>query len=554
MKHLFYLTAFLFIAFTTISCHQNSEAREDTPVMMFRLSINNTSSDKAWDDMFSVLSQHPDCCDEIWFSSGIGIPPIDVHRENAARLARAKSELKELGIATSVQIQMTIGHGDQLGISDEWSAKTWRGWTGSTGVEAKYCNCPRQPEYLEYMRQMTRLYAQVEPRVLWIDDDLRYDNHYPATNNSRIGCWCETCLAEFSKQEGKAWSREKLDKAMASDKELEYRWKLFSIESLRNVAHLIAEQTMEVSPQTRLGYQKTFWERDTLVVRTILKELADVSGRKVDYRPGGGAYYDKYHPANQIIKSMDAAWFMNILGGSDYVESWCPEIESYPRHYGSRTAQGVLIEGFTALAYGSDAISMYVVDKGQESLELKTRSMIAPLAKGAPLLREYAKANEGTTAVGYRYDASTDALFAFGVMGIPILPGEGQSLGELTSKEVKGVDIYSEPSSVVQAFRESMQSKSASPVLCQSPFVGLVMPRVDDESGELRTLGVINCRIDTQSLVRFKIGALSADVKSAVWHELHHKPVRLQVERDEDGASYVEIPEIGAWNVGFLEF
>lgn len=536
------------------SCNHREDNTSESPVLMLRLSINNTKSDQAWADMLSILQRSPECCDEIWFSSGIGIPPMNIHEDNAARLMRAKEDLRKLGIASSIQIQMTIGHGDQLGISDEWSAKNWTGWTGSTGVEAKYCNCPRQTEYLEYMRQVARLYAKVKPRVLWVDDDLRYDNHYPATNNSRIGCWCETCLEAFSKQEGKAWSREELDKAMASDKELRYRWKLFSIESLVNVAHLIAEETKAVAPDVQMGYQKTFYEEDSLVVSSILKELATVSGRKVAYRPGGGAYYDKYHPANQIMKSMDAARFMHMLGPNEYVDIWCPEIESYPRHYGSRTPQGVLLEGFAALAYGSDAVSMYVVDKGQETLELKSRWMLAPLAEGTPMLRAYAAANKGTTAVGYRCATNNTALFEFGVLGIPVLPGEGESLGMLTSKELKGVNTYSEPSSAVQEFREAMQSKSPSPVLCQSPFLGLVMPRVDEESGVLRTLGVINCRIDTQSLVRFKIDSLPADIKSVVWYEMRHKPVRLKVERDESGAAYVEIPEIAAWNAGFLKF
>ena len=532
-----------------IGCKHTEEQK---PVMLLRLSIDNTVTDESWAKTLSILNKHPECCDEIWFSTGIGIPPMEVHQQHAERLVDAKQDLEKLGISTSLQVQMTIGHGDQLGISDEWSAKRWTGWTGSTGVECKYCNCPRQPELLEYMREMTRLYARIQPRILWVDDDLRYDNHKPATQNSRIGCWCETCLAEFSAREGKTWSRVELDKAMATDKDLEYRWMMFSLESLQQIAHIIAEETVAVSPSTKMGYQKTFFTRDTLVVKTILKELAEVSGQKVAYRPGGSAYYDRYHPVNQIVKSMDAARFIRLIGSPDYVESWCPEVESYPRHYGSRSGQSVLLEGFAALAYGMDAVSMFVMDHGEESPELQARSMLKPLEEGSDVLRRYAQANIGTEAVGFRANVSNEALYDFGVMGIPILPGEGRSLGTLEKEVLTSVNLYSQPSSEIQAFRDKLNADAEMPVLCCSPFVGLVMPRVDAE-GNLRTLGLINSRIDVQGPILFSLASVPEDAKSAIWYELRKKPVKLNIQYDAVGA-FIEIPQLDAWNAGFLEF
>lgn len=478
---------------------------------------------------------------------------MNVHREHVEKLLQAKKSLKTLGIGTSIQIQMTISHGGDIRENEGWEAKTWNGWTGSTGVEATHCNCPRQPEFLEYIRQMVRLYAQVKPRVLWIDDDLRYDNHYPATKDSRIGCWCATCIEEFSEQENKKWTRETLNEAMASDKELEERWRIFSLESLNRIAHIIADETLSVSPDTKMGYQKTFWDRDTTVVRTILRTLADISGKKVSYRPGGAAYYDKLHPANQIIKSMDAARYMKILGCGDIVESWCPEIETYPRHYGSRTGQGVLLESFSALAYGMDAVSMFVLDKGEESIDVQSISMLHPLDEGAKVLKKYARANKGTIVVGYSADVTNSVLFDFGMTGIPVLPGLGKNLGKIEDEDFKGVNICSQPSSMIQALRERLNEKVSAPVLCCSPFVGLMIPRIDS-NGALRTLGLVNCRIDTQNSIRFSFPALSTGVKSAVWRELRKKPVKLKVKHDIDGTAYVEIPSIAAWNAGFVDF
>ena len=541
------------VLFPACRVEETGAAVSDEPVMMLRLRMPNTVTEENWTTLLSGIRANPLCCEEIWFSTGTGVPDLDVHRKHVERLLRAKEDLKELGIGSSVQIQMTIGHGDDLGGLEAFSAKTWTGWTGSTGVEAQWCNCPRQPEFLAYLREMTRLYASVKPRVMWIDDDLRYDNHYPATVGSRIGCWCEQCIADFSEREGRTWTRASLDKAMAADPALEKRWEAFSLESLEQIARAIAEETKAVSPQTRMGYQKTFSDRDTTVVRTILRTLAEVSGHKVSYRAGGGAYYDKWHPAEQIIKSMDAARYRRVLGCGDIVESWCPEIETWPRHYGSRSAQSVLLEAFTALAYGMDAVSMFVLDNGEEPIDVQCRQMLSPLHEGAPVLTGYARANKGTLAAGYGADVKSAGLFAFGMLGIPVLPGPGKSLGTLDEAELRGVNLYSEPSSVIQAFRDRLDSRAAAPVKCLSPFVGLVIPRIDAE-GRLRTLGLVNARIDAQGPVRFSLPSLSNDSKSALWHELRKEPVSLRIERDADGGAFVELPSIAAWNAGFLEF
>lgn len=549
-----FIIAALFSIITAASCQSEKPRTADgSNTMMLRLSIDNTISDAACQRTLTQLRSYPRSCDEVWFSTGIGIPLLEVHEQHVQHLMSVKEALADLGISYSVQLQMTIGHGGSFGDPEEWAGKTWTGWTGSTGVEAEYCNCPRQAEYLEYIREMTRIYAATEPKTLWIDDDLRYDNHSPATDGSRIGCWCPTCIADFSAQEGHEWTRETLDAAMAGDEALAQRWKLFSIQSLQQVARIIAQETHTVSPSTRMGYQKTYFDSDTTIIRTVLQTLAQESGKKVSYRLGGGAYYDKYHPVDQIVKSMDAARFMRVIGCPDFVESWCPEIESWPRHYGSRSGQAVLIEGFSALAFGMDALSYFVIDHGDESAEVQNRSMLRPLQEGSETLLEYARANKGTQAVGFQAGTDNYTLFDFGMLGIPVLPGVGKSLGTLNAEDLQGVNMFTQTSADIQSFREKICRPTDSPVLCCAPFIGLVVPRIA-EDGTLRTLGLINCRIDQQECIRFQLPGMPSDIKKAVWYELKKKPVTLPVERDEDGTAYVDVPSIEAWNAGFVSF
>ena len=540
---------------TMASCGDSAvtTSADEPPVVMLRFRSTNTESDEQWEKTFGILRDNPGCCDEVWFSTGLGVPPMAWHQEQADRIARGAKQLEEIGIQSSLQVQMTLGHGDSFAAGQEWrfSEKNWKGFTGSTGVEDKYCNCPRQPAFLEYMRQMTLIYAATKPRIMWIDDDLRHHNHVPATNGSRIGCWCDTCIAAFNAEQGTEWTRETLNKAMDGNSSLEEAWQRFSVQSLVMVARIIAEATHEVSPATKMGFQSTFdyWNKD--VAAAVLTVMQEVTGNKVAYRPGGGAYYDIASANDQVIKSMGTAQFLKIMGDPDYVDTWCPEIESWPRVYGSRTPQAVLVEGFTALAYGLNAVSMFIMAADQEDDSIYSYALLKPIAEGNKTLKGYAKANEGTEAVGYEMEGSMAGMFAFGRAGIPMLPGLGKSLGKISKTESARLDITQQLSTDIQSLREEINGRSPSPVVCCSPFDGLVIPRVDKETGVLRTIGLLNTRVDTQGPIRLRLDGLSTDIRTATWYQMKQKPVKLKIKREKDTA-FVEIPELTIWNVGYL--
>lgn len=182
-----------------------------TPRMSLRLRGPHTATEEQWRATYGALAANPGCCDEVWFSTGIGVPPLAWHRAQAARLVKAAGDLRKVGVVPSLQFQATLGHSDAISASEDCSAKDWTGWTGSTGVEDRYCNCPRQPAFLAYVREMARIYAAFRPGSVWIDDDLRISNHAPATVKSRLGCWCATCLAAFNAETGGNWTRTSLD-------------------------------------------------------------------------------------------------------------------------------------------------------------------------------------------------------------------------------------------------------------------------------------------------------------------------------------------------------
>lgn len=540
------------LAMNSCGSDKKSPDTSDDSIMLLRLCATNTESDERWEGIFNAIKENPGCCDEVWFSTSMSYPSLEWHREKAERMKKGAEQLRAIGIIPSLQIQMTIGHGDHFAVGKEsmYVGKTWTGWTGSTGVEDKYCSCPRQPEFLDYFRQMTHYYAQMKPCCIWIDDDLRMDNHLPASRGSYIGCWCETCIAAFNAEYQTDWTRETLAKAMSENNELQAIWRQFSLNSIMEVVRCITEEAMKVSPDTKMALQNTQSEEALMLVPSLLKTLHELSGKPVGYRSGGGDYYDLNDTHNQIVKSMQSSRFIREMGNPDYVEKWCPEVESFPRVYGSRTAQSALVEGFTALAYGHNAISMFVLAGDQDDPSVYSYAILKPLAAAAPMLKSYAKANEGTEPVGYEAEVPVKRLYEFGRSGIPVLPGIGKPLVTLTQEDLGRLDICSQRSSEIQILRDELNTRCPSPVVCASPFVGLLIPRVDKD-GLLKTVGIMNTRIDVQEHLRIKLNSLPENAKKVLWYEMKKSPMELPIEWT-DKQAYVEIPEIGAWNVGYL--
>ena len=519
------------------------------PVMQLRLRAPDIASDAAWEDTRKMIAENPSCCDEVWFSTGIGVPPLSVHAERAARMVRAANELKVLGIKPSLQFQATLGHGDVLSLTEDCSAKTWTGWTGSTGVEAKACNCPRQAAFIEYVRSVARLYAAFQPEYVWIDDDLRFDNHTPATVGSRPGCWCERCISDFNEATGGRWLRQTLDAAVEKDPALMKSWIDFSNGSIADVARAIAEEFRMASPGTCMALQHGMTHAGT--INAILAALRDASGKSVGFRPGAGAYYD-IDPNSQVLKSLQAARYRRLIGDPEWISLWTPEVESWPRVYGSRSAQSILIEGFAALMYGMDAVSMLVTHTGNEDRALYSRVILKPLADGSEVIKGYAASNADTIPVGFSGDFPLDRLYRFAVSGVPVIFGVGRSCGELTSDDIM-LNRCTATSKAVQEWRNTLDVRGdgAVPALVTSPFVGLMLPRVSKNDGRLRSVAFLNVRIDAQENVEVLLRGLP-DASKAVWRELRRPPVDVPLMRD--GSDFrVVIPEIGAWNAGYLD-
>ena len=135
------------------------------PVMMLRLRLGHEDP-AIWNRLFPILKKNRECCDEVWFSTGIGIPVLDEHRRMSGLMAGHAKELREAGIIPSLQFQATLGHGDGITAEAGAEGKTWGSYVGIHGEQCRYINCPRQPGFLDYMREMAKIYAQWHPGLI----------------------------------------------------------------------------------------------------------------------------------------------------------------------------------------------------------------------------------------------------------------------------------------------------------------------------------------------------------------------------------------------------
>ena len=541
-------------------------------LFQIRLRAPHTASDAQWAETFRALSENRPACDEVWFSTGIAFPPMAWHRQHTARLARCADDLRRAGIVPSLQFQATLGHGDSFGgTPEEMAGRTWRGFTGPTGVECKVCNCPRDPAFLAYVREMARLYAAaIRPAWLWIDDDLRVNNHRPAVGQSEIGCWCPACRAAFLGRLGALGALESLEPlesleslesldafrlAIESSPALRSAWERFSFESIAAVAAAIAEETHAVSPETRFGYQHGPWPNDSqLAVFRALREAG--GGLPVGSRPGGGSYYD-LDPNGPVRKAFAAARQRRVLGDPEWIGSWLPEIETYPRAFASRTARGILLEAIASLAYGMNGLSALIMDTRYETDAWYSENLLAPLAAERAFLERYRDANLGTVPAGLEApsDLPLDGVYAYALAGVPVVPGPSRALGAMTPEDAN-LKICSCSSRALARLRAEADARAGGrlPVVVEGPSVGLVVPRVAPD-GALRTVLLLNARIDAQKplTLRLRNLAVSGEAQNqAVWRAIGEPPATLPLRRD-GGDTLVEIPALGAWSAGWLE-
>ncbi len=166
-------------------------------------------------------------------------------------IKRAKKEFAEVGISTSLNPWMELGHLDR-------GRKLQKGQDFMTMVDrfgkaSELVACPLDEKWKEYyLHQLSYYVGEIKPEVLWIEDDFRYHNHPPLDYG---GCFCEKHMEAYNEHLLKKESREEFVSNLAKGEPNEERkvWLDISSSSILTLAKDIAKTVEKASPFTHIG-------------------------------------------------------------------------------------------------------------------------------------------------------------------------------------------------------------------------------------------------------------------------------------------------------------
>ena len=441
MKRLLFLCSLLLVLSSCVKTSHPDPSEDASDFgMVLRLWPEHHNNEQLRDDLVEALKKYSGTFNEVWFCQEFETLSMETHRQSAERMAVANKMLRDIGISTSIQ-GICIGHGDDFESgADELRPTKWTTIVDAFGRRTQMSHCPRQPEFLKYMSDMYATYAEVcQPRVSWIDDDLRITHHSPA----RMLCFCDTCIGEFNKQYGGEWTRESLVAAMDANADggaLRKQWIEFSQHSLALVAEAVAEGVHNVSPNSKVGIQQVNFHRELLEGRDWNKSYAAierVTGKDAASRPGNG-FYDDDNPFGMLDKAYDMARQIRRLSPS--VKEIVAEVEGY-RHYATgKSPHGLCVESMLYLSMGVSQLSYAIICSASEPMEWYADNYFAHLQRWRSMYEEYAAFNRGTEpgganpyispdhvtinapGMGWLTTNAGDVATNLGRLGVPICP------------------------------------------------------------------------------------------------------------------------------------
>ena len=372
-----------------------------------RLGSATQKDPKFIDALIEQIQAHPGCCDEVWLATDYGFPPMDVHRAAAETLKGAAEKFRKIGVRVSLQLSNSIGHGQYMSAQD-CSGLVYEGspvekMTGQDGTVADYCFCWNGEHFRRYVLEQIRIYAEaIRPACVWVDDDLRAENHNPVDK----GCFCDGCIARFNRLHGAAFTRETLVEAV--DSELVWREKYvdFVREGLGDFVYELSKAVHEGSPETRMGYQYTPYGGYTGPdFHYVFDAMRRATGLDPASRPGGGAYDD--HDPNAFIAKGYAMSALNAML-PEYVTEIRPEIENLPDVMFGKSIAGTCFETDLYMAMGSTAMSYAMLMEDYEPMAWHGRMLDAFAARRSYWMR-LSELNRRTGPAGARVFTPAEA-------------------------------------------------------------------------------------------------------------------------------------------------
>ena len=258
--------------------------------------------------------------DEVAFFTAFTHPPLPlgVVRERAAILEGVMPRFREIGLAAGINHLATIGHLDENlpNSLDE----PWQHLVDIGGGVSRSCYCAADPQVREYVRASYAALAASKPDFIWVDDDVRLESHSPSVT---LACFCDRCVAGFSAETGRQWTREELEAALlpagdgagAPTEKRSALWRAWLAHNRKYLAGLLScirGAVDEVDPGLPLGLMSCELAYSGYAFEELARALAGGRDVPVKWRPGGGFYTDAA-PMELVTKAHSVGRQVSLL-------------------------------------------------------------------------------------------------------------------------------------------------------------------------------------------------------------------------------------------------
>lgn len=325
-----------------------------------RRTLPTWSFDRNLEELINVLARYR--VDEVVIKIDTeefthGQAPVEWIKAYQPKLIRVREEMAKLGVIYSLNPWITLGHMDR-GREGRIQLPGLRTLVGHDGTECTCCACPLSKVWRDNTEEAWTLYAQTQPHVLWVEDDIRTFNHLPV----KYGCFCPEHLQRFSSQIGRIVTREEVVNAIlqpGSPHPWRRQYLDLQAEVMNETAAFLARIVHRVAPETQLGLMSSGPRQHCLEGRqwgNFATALAD-----------GKGLYSRAPMANYWEDSLRGFYYSHdsikltrhCLPGPVVEQT---EVENVPFTRYSKSEVFTFLEMAISFAYGSRGVTLNLFD------------------------------------------------------------------------------------------------------------------------------------------------------------------------------------------------
>lgn len=293
-----------------------------------------------------------------------GQPPLPWVRRYQENLFRVRQAMEKIGVVYSLNPWITVGHNDR-GRDGRKQVPGLQTVVGHDGTRCTCCACPLSEAWRAHVDKVWTLYAQTEPHIIWIEDDIRTFNHQPV----RYGCFCPAHMRRFSERVGRKVARQELVEAMLKPG-APHPWRREYLDMqgaiMVETAGFLAQVVHATSPETCLGLMSSGPRTHCLEGRRWADFAAAMAdGQPLYSRPPMGNYCEA--SLRGFYYSHDSMKITRHCMPAGTIEQ--TEVENVPFTQYSKSAAFTFLEMAISFAYGSHGVTMNLYDHAGTPLE-----------------------------------------------------------------------------------------------------------------------------------------------------------------------------------------